>query len=162
MTEKPAPRMYELGMAGLGVMGRNLALNMAGHGFSVAGYDKDPKQVDILRKEAAGLDVHATEDISDFVAALRPPRAVMLLVPAGPPVDAVIKDLLAYLEPGDLIIESVPDEEFGGSHGTLAARLRGYNADAAINAEPTGMLIAPAHRGGTAWKIGWRRQTAPA
>lgn len=54
---------------------------------------------------------------------------------------------------GDVIIESVPDEEFGGSHGTLAARLRGYNADAAINAEPTGMVAAPAHRGGTGWKI---------
>jgi acetylornithine deacetylase len=54
---------------------------------------------------------------------------------------------------GDLIIESVSDEEFGGSHGTLAARLRGYNADAAINAEPTSMVTAPAHRGGMAWKI---------
>lgn len=54
---------------------------------------------------------------------------------------------------GDLIIESVSDEEFGGSHGTLAARLRGYNADAAINAEPTSMVTAPAHRGGTAWRI---------
>lgn len=54
---------------------------------------------------------------------------------------------------GDLMIESVPDEEFGGSHGTLAARLRGYNADAAINAEPTSLVAAPAHRGGTAWKI---------
>jgi len=54
---------------------------------------------------------------------------------------------------GDMIIESVSDEEFGGSHGTLAARLRGYNANAAINAEPTSMVTAPAHRGGTAWKI---------
>lgn len=54
---------------------------------------------------------------------------------------------------GDVILESVSDEEFGGSHGALAARLRGYNADIAINAEPTGMVAAPAHRGGTSWKI---------
>ena len=54
---------------------------------------------------------------------------------------------------GNLIIESVSDEEFGGSHGVLAARLRGYNADAAINAEPTSLVCAPAHRGGTAWKV---------
>ena len=54
---------------------------------------------------------------------------------------------------GDLIIESVSDEEFGGSHGVLAARLRGYQADVAINAEPTSMVTTPAHRGGTAWKI---------
>jgi acetylornithine deacetylase len=54
---------------------------------------------------------------------------------------------------GDVIIESVVDEEFGGSHGALAARLRGYNADIAINSEPTNMVAAPVHRGGTAWKI---------
>jgi acetylornithine deacetylase len=54
---------------------------------------------------------------------------------------------------GDVIVESVPDEEYGGSHGSLASRLRGYNADVAINSEPTNMVPAPAHRGGTAWKI---------
>lgn len=54
---------------------------------------------------------------------------------------------------GDIIVESVPDEEYGGSHGNLAARLRGYQADIAINSEPTNMIPAPAHRGGTAWKI---------
>jgi acetylornithine deacetylase len=54
---------------------------------------------------------------------------------------------------GDVIVESVCDEEFGGSHGALSARLRGYNADVAINAEPTSMVVCPAHRGGTAWKI---------
>ncbi len=54
---------------------------------------------------------------------------------------------------GDVIVESVCDEEYAGSHGCLAARLRGHNADVAINSEPTSMVIAPAHRGGTAWKI---------
>jgi acetylornithine deacetylase len=54
---------------------------------------------------------------------------------------------------GDVLLESVVDEEFGGSHGTLAARLCGYNADMAINCEPTNMVVAPAHRGGTAWRI---------
>jgi acetylornithine deacetylase len=54
---------------------------------------------------------------------------------------------------GDILLESVTDEEFGGSHGTLASRLRGYNSDIAINAEPTNMITAPVHRGGTAWKL---------
>jgi acetylornithine deacetylase len=54
---------------------------------------------------------------------------------------------------GDVILESVVDEEFGGSHGVLAARLKGYNADFAINSEPTGMTVAPAHRGGGEWRI---------
>ncbi|HEU0113784.1 MAG TPA: M20/M25/M40 family metallo-hydrolase [Thermomicrobiales bacterium] len=54
---------------------------------------------------------------------------------------------------GDVTLESVVDEEFGGSHGVLAARLRGYNADFAINSEPTSMIVAPAHRGGGEWRI---------
>ncbi len=49
--------------------------------------------------------------------------------------------------PGDLLVESVPDEEFAGGHGTLAARLRGWNADAAVVPENSGMAIYHAHRG---------------
>lgn len=49
---------------------------------------------------------------------------------------------------GDLTVESVVDEEYGGSHGVLAARLRGYNADLAINSEPTHLAVCPVHRGG--------------
>jgi acetylornithine deacetylase len=54
---------------------------------------------------------------------------------------------------GDLIVESVVDEEMGGSNGTLASRLRGHNADACIVAEPNGMMVSPAHRGGCVWEI---------
>lgn len=54
---------------------------------------------------------------------------------------------------GDVIVESVVDEEFGGSHGCLASRLRGYQADIAINSEPTNMAVCPIHRGGGEWKI---------
>jgi len=49
---------------------------------------------------------------------------------------------------GDIIIESTCDEEWGGSHGVLAARLRGHNADVAINTEPTALAVCPEHRGG--------------
>ncbi len=60
-------RQYEIGMVGLGVMGRNLVLNMADHGFSVAGFDKDAHQVEALKKESADRDVHgrrASETLS--------------------------------------------------------------------------------------------------
>ena len=63
-----------------------------------------------------------------------------------------IHELNIHLK-GDVILESVADEEYAGSHGTLASRLRGYNADIAINCEPTNMMVAAAHRGGTAWRI---------
>jgi acetylornithine deacetylase len=54
---------------------------------------------------------------------------------------------------GDLILETVVDEEFGGANGTLACRLRGYNADAAVNPEPNNMLVSAAHRGGQQFRL---------
>ena len=93
-------------MVGLGVMGRNLLLNMADHGFSVAGYDKDPSKVEALRKEAEKRDIHCTDNLQDFISSLRLPRAVILLVPAGAPVDSVINELSPHLQKDDLIIDS--------------------------------------------------------
>ncbi len=101
-----------IGMVGLGVMGRNLLLNMAEHGFSVAGYDKDPQKLALLRAEAGVLPVQGAAEITQFIASLQAPRAVMLLVPAGPVVDSVIRDLLPNLSPDDMIIDA------GNSHFT--------------------------------------------
>ena len=103
---------YEIGMVGLGVMGRNLLLNMADHGHSVAGYDKDATKVAALRQEAKNRDIHGAENLAEFVGLLRVPRAVMMLVPAGAPIDAVIRDLLPCMARGDLIIDG------GNSHFT--------------------------------------------
>jgi 6-phosphogluconate dehydrogenase len=100
------PQQYEIGMVGLGVMGRNLVLNMADHGFPVAGYDKDAAKVEALRKESAECKVSGAANIVDFIALLRKPRAIMMLVPAGAPVDSVINDLLPHLDKGDLIIDA--------------------------------------------------------
>jgi 6-phosphogluconate dehydrogenase len=106
MTQK----LYDIGVVGLGVMGRNMLLNMADHGFAVAGYDKDPKRVAQLRDETGNLPVQGSENVADFVALLRKPRALMMLVPAGPIVDSVIYDLLPHLDKGDLVIDA------GNSH----------------------------------------------
>ena len=105
MTSKHS-KQYEIGMVGLGVMGRNLVLNIADHGFSVAGYNRDPGKVEALRQEAKELDVRGAESIKELIGLLRKPRAVMMLVTAGPPVDSIIDDLLPYLEKGDLIIDA--------------------------------------------------------
>jgi 6-phosphogluconate dehydrogenase len=106
MKNMQPPQQYEIGMVGLGVMGRNLLLNMADHGFSVAGYDKDADKVKALRQEAGEGDVRGATDIKEFIGLLRRPRSVMMLVPAGAPVDSVIKDLLPHLDKGDLIIDA--------------------------------------------------------
>jgi len=102
---------YDIGMIGLGVMGHNLVLNIADHGFSAIGYDKDPNKNAMMHKDA-GPKIGIAKSMQALVMALKSPRAVMVLVPAGPPVDAVIRDLLPHLSPGDIIIDA------GNSHFT--------------------------------------------
>ena len=106
MTNKQSQQQFEIGMVGLGVMGRNLVLNMADHGHSVAGYDNDATKVAALRRETENRHIRAAADIKGFIALLRRQRAIMLLVPAGAPVDSVIKDVLPHLDKGDLIIDA--------------------------------------------------------
>ncbi len=97
---------FEIGMVGLGVMGRNFVLNLADHGFGVAGYDQDRAKVEALRRESGERDIGCATNVLDFVALLRRPRAVMMLVPAGAPVDSVINELLPHMDQGDLIIDA--------------------------------------------------------
>ena len=103
---------YTFGMIGLGTMGRNLLLNMADHGFSVAGYDKNPAQSVLLETEGAGTQVKGFSQIDAFVGSLKSPRVIMMLVPAGKIVDSVIAELVPLLNQGDIIIDG------GNSHFT--------------------------------------------
>lgn len=103
---------YKLGMIGLGTMGRNLLLNMADHGFPVAGYDRDITKLDLLESEGHGKPVKGFGTINSFVESLDSPKAIMMLVPAGKAVDAVISDLLPLLSKGDILIDG------GNSHFT--------------------------------------------
>jgi len=102
---------YDFGMVGLGTMGSNLLLNMSDHGFSVIGYDKNPAQIKKL-EEAGGNKptVKGVDTAEKMVSALKHPRIIMMLVPAGKPVDSVISDLLPFLSKGDIIIDG------GNSH----------------------------------------------
>jgi 6-phosphogluconate dehydrogenase len=106
----------ELGMVGLGVMGRNLLLNMADHDHVVAGFDKDGQKVDALRGESESRAVHAAKTLKDLVGLLDKPRTLMMLVPAGRIVDDVIAELHPLLDNGDLIIDG------GNSHFTDTER----------------------------------------
>jgi len=97
---------YRMGMVGLGVMGQSLVLNMADHGYSVAGYDKDPAKGKALLEVGAGKAVGFGATVTEFVAMLEKPRAILLLVAPARIVDAVLDDLLPHVEPGDLIIDA--------------------------------------------------------
>lgn len=101
---------FDIGMVGLGVMGRNLLLNLADHGFRVIGLDTDTGKVQALKNEGKPGSVDATLDVKAFLAAQRLPRAIILLVPAGKAVDAAIQELTPHLTPGDLLIDA------GNSH----------------------------------------------
>jgi 6-phosphogluconate dehydrogenase len=95
----------EIGVVGLGVMGRNILLNMADHGFAVSGYDNNVEQVAILDAQSHS-NIQATNNLKKFIESIRKPRAIMLLVPAGEVVDLIINELLPYLEPNDIIIDA--------------------------------------------------------
>ena len=97
---------YDFGLVGLGVMGRNFILNVADNNFSAFGYDLDQGQVSALIEEGGDTTkVNASSDITEFTNALRSPRKIMLLVPAGKIVDSVIESLLPHLDKGDIIID---------------------------------------------------------
>src|SRR5436190_6957723 len=103
--------MFDFGMIGLGTMGRNLLLNMADHGFAAIGFDKDLSKGAALESSASSnTKVKAAATLSEMVQQLKTPRKIMMLVPAGPIVDAVINDLLPLLGNGDIVIDG------GNSH----------------------------------------------
>ena len=93
------------GMMGLGVMGHMLALNMERNGFRVAGYDLDPAKVHSFANDYPGKDLVACASLDEFLTALEKPRRIMMMVPAGKPVDGAIASLINILEPGDLLID---------------------------------------------------------
>ncbi len=94
-----------IGMLGLGVMGHMLALNMERHGFAVAGFDLDPQKVQDFGAKYPGKHLIACVTLADFLSALESPRRIMMMVPAGQPVDSAIASLRPQLQRGDLLID---------------------------------------------------------
>lgn len=92
MRSTQPQQRYDIGIVGLGVMGRNVMLNMTDHGFSVAGYDKDLATVEALRQESTERDVRDVADIHEFIALLRRPN-----VPLAPNVSRKVREHQEYL-----------------------------------------------------------------
>ena len=103
-------KKFDFGLVGLGVMGRNFILNIAENGFSCIGLSSSIESIKILRKEGKDFIVDGTQSEKEFLNSLSRPRKVMLLVPAGEPVDSTIKKFLPYLDKDDIIIDG------GNSH----------------------------------------------
>jgi len=123
-----AQSVFDFGMIGLGVMGRNLLLNMADHGFSVIGFDKDSTKTGALESAASpGTTVKGVAELATMVQLLQSPRKLMMLVPAGQPVDDVIESLIPLLGKGDVVIDG------GNSHYTDTVRRVKYLREKGIH-----------------------------
>jgi 6-phosphogluconate dehydrogenase len=96
----------DIAVYGLGVMGRNIALNMADHGLKVAVYNRTASVTDdFVARLPADSNIVACHDLAGLTASLARPRTVFLMATAGKVVDLVIEGLLPHLEPGDIVID---------------------------------------------------------
>jgi len=95
----------QIGVIGLAVMGKNLALNIESKGFSVSVFNRSREKTDELLKESQGKNLIGTYSIEDFVDSLEVPRKILIMVKAGKPVDDTIEQLKPYLSKGDILID---------------------------------------------------------
>ena len=119
--------MFDFGLVGLGVMGRNFILNVASNGYSSIGLSSKDEAIELLKSEGKDYEVDGTKSDEEFIKKLKRPRKIMLLVPAGAPVDSVIERFLPYLEDGDILIDG------GNSHYDDTDRRFKYLKDKNIN-----------------------------
>jgi len=115
---------YDFGIIGLGVMGQNLALNIESRGFSVAGFDLDTGKARASEKKWAGKRMATVPSIQALADVLQTPHRILMMVPAGKPVDAVIQDLKPLLAAGDILID-------GGNSFFVDTDRRGKELEAA-------------------------------
>jgi 6-phosphogluconate dehydrogenase len=111
----------DVGLIGLAVMGENLAMNMEGRGFRVSVYNREADwTARFAEGRAKGKNIAPTYSLAELVSTLKTPRAVMMMIQAGKPVDQVIDSLIPLLAPGDVIIDG------GNSHFGDTARRAAY------------------------------------
>ncbi len=115
---------YNFGVIGLGVMGQNLALNIESKGFHVVGFDLDEGKAKAAAEKWSGRNMTTAASLAEMVQLLERPRRILVMVPAGKPVDAVIADLKPLLEKGDIIID-------GGNSFFVDTDRRGKELEAA-------------------------------
>ncbi|MBR5380103.1 MAG: decarboxylating NADP(+)-dependent phosphogluconate dehydrogenase [Clostridia bacterium] len=113
--------LADIGLIGLAVMGENLVMNMESKGFTVAVYNRTTSKVtNFVEGRAKGKNIIGCYSIEELKEKLSKPRKVMMMVKAGDAVDSMIEQLLAVLEPGDIIIDG------GNSHFPDTARRTAY------------------------------------
>ena len=97
---------YDIALIGLGVMGQNLARNMASKGIKVIGWDRHEEKSQAFIQKYGNENLAYCEDFKTLSQELTTPRKYLMLVPAGEPVDEVIQNLRPFLEKGDIVIDA--------------------------------------------------------
>src|SRR5579872_5503536 len=104
-TTATGAKLAQFGVIGLGVMGENLALNVEEHGFPVSVWNLETEWVDRFVQKNSGKQVTGTKTLKDFVQSLARPRAILLMIKAGDPVDMTLEKLAPLLEKDDIVID---------------------------------------------------------
>ena len=95
----------QIGVIGLAVMGKNLAMNIESRGYSVSVYNRSREKTDEMLEETKGKNIVGTFSVEEFVQSLEKPRKILLMVKAGAATDATIEQLKPHLDKGDIIID---------------------------------------------------------
>ncbi|HFI0463772.1 TPA: NADP-dependent phosphogluconate dehydrogenase [Streptococcus suis] len=123
----------QIGVVGMAVMGRNIALNIESRGYSVALFNRTGSKTTAVIEENPGKNLKATYSIEEFVDSLEKPRKIMLMVQAGKGTDATIESLLPHLDKGDILIDG------GNTFFQDTIRRSEYLANSGINFIGTGV-----------------------
>ena len=95
-----------IGVIGMAVMGKNLALNIADHGYSVSIYNRTTEVMEEVLKENPNSGLTGYKTLEDFVASLESPRKIIVMVKAGKPVDAILDQLIPLIDKGDIVVDA--------------------------------------------------------
>lgn len=149
------PEKNDFALIGLAVMGQNLALNIARHGYTVAVYNRTPTKIhDLMARKSPNDKIFPAFTLSELVGSLKKPRKILLMVKAGQPVDEFLLQLYPLLEAGDVIIDGGNSHFLDTERREQEAEKRGfYYLGTGISGGEEGALHGPSimpggHRAG--------------
>ncbi len=123
----PGTKLAQFGVIGLGVMGQNLALNIADHGRSVAVWNLEPEWVSRFVSANESRAIVGNADLAQFVQSLERPRRMLMMIKAGDPVDEMLERIAPLLSPGDILIDGGNSFFKDTQRREAAMRARGLN-----------------------------------
>ncbi|WP_394755001.1 decarboxylating NADP(+)-dependent phosphogluconate dehydrogenase [Rhodoferax sp.] len=135
----------QIGLIGIGVMGENLVLNMEDKGFSISVFDISKEKIErFISGRAKGKHIHGCHDVQELVDSLALPRKIMLMIPAGKPVDEVIEAMIPFLAKGDIIIDGGNSNFLDTTRRTRTLESKGLlYVGAGVSGGEEGALLGP-------------------